>query len=97
MDAKTELPSYWDTTHIMAQLFLTQFDPTIPRVGTKRGAAVKRMTVSDGYLCRGLRQSSTKAYTATDSGSRAKTVRDRIMQPVVSSSYVYGLYGHCNV
>ncbi|KAI1850308.1 hypothetical protein JX265_002206 [Neoarthrinium moseri] len=30
--------------HILAQLFLAQFDPTIPRVGTKRADAVKRMT-----------------------------------------------------
>ncbi|KAL7623548.1 hypothetical protein AAE478_007231 [Parahypoxylon ruwenzoriense] len=30
--------------HILAQLFLTQFDPTIPRVGTSRRAAVKQMT-----------------------------------------------------
>ncbi|KAK9786706.1 hypothetical protein SCARD494_11010 [Seiridium cardinale] len=27
--------------HILAQLFLVQFDPSIPRVGTKRSAAVK--------------------------------------------------------
>lgn len=32
--------------HILAQLFLAQFDPTIPRVGTKRGAAVKAIAVS---------------------------------------------------
>ncbi|KAI1455557.1 hypothetical protein F4805DRAFT_265043 [Annulohypoxylon moriforme] len=30
--------------HILAQLFLTQFDPSIPKVGTNRRAAVKRMT-----------------------------------------------------
>ncbi|KAI0108066.1 hypothetical protein F4814DRAFT_43870 [Daldinia grandis] len=30
--------------HILAQLFLTQFDPSIPKVGTNRRAAVKQMT-----------------------------------------------------
>ncbi|OTB02769.1 hypothetical protein M426DRAFT_24377 [Hypoxylon sp. CI-4A] len=30
--------------HILAQLFLIQFDPTIPKVGTNRRAAVERMT-----------------------------------------------------
>ncbi|KAI0006829.1 hypothetical protein F4779DRAFT_643850 [Xylariaceae sp. FL0662B] len=30
--------------HILAQLFLAQFDPSIPRVGTNRRAAIKRMT-----------------------------------------------------
>ncbi|KAI5860836.1 hypothetical protein GGS23DRAFT_212361 [Durotheca rogersii] len=30
--------------HILAELFLTQFDPTIPKVGTRRRAAVKQMT-----------------------------------------------------
>ncbi|KAI0891616.1 hypothetical protein F4806DRAFT_500796 [Annulohypoxylon nitens] len=30
--------------HILAQLFLTQFDPSIPKVGTNRRAAVKKMT-----------------------------------------------------
>ncbi|KAI1404254.1 hypothetical protein F4819DRAFT_149777 [Hypoxylon fuscum] len=30
--------------HILAQLFLIQFDPTIPKVGTNRRAAVKQMT-----------------------------------------------------
>ncbi|KAI8964300.1 hypothetical protein F5Y11DRAFT_101981 [Daldinia sp. FL1419] len=29
--------------HILAQLFLTQFDPSIPKVGTNRRAAVKQM------------------------------------------------------
>ncbi|KAI0120935.1 hypothetical protein BJ170DRAFT_688356 [Xylariales sp. AK1849] len=40
--------------HILAQLFLAQFDPTIPRVGTKRGAAVKRVTQRIEYLIRQL-------------------------------------------
>ncbi|KAI1770643.1 hypothetical protein F4818DRAFT_255674 [Hypoxylon cercidicola] len=31
--------------HILAQLFLIQFDPSIPKVGTNRRAAVKQMTV----------------------------------------------------
>ncbi|KAI6086818.1 hypothetical protein F4821DRAFT_122372 [Hypoxylon rubiginosum] len=30
--------------HILAQLFLIQFDPSIPKVGTNRRAAVKQMT-----------------------------------------------------
>ena len=32
--------------HILARLFLAQFDPTVPRVGVKRSAAMKRVTVS---------------------------------------------------
>lgn len=32
--------------HLLAQLFLVQFDPSIPRVGTNRRAAMMKMTVS---------------------------------------------------
>ncbi len=32
--------------HLLAQLFLVQFDPSIPRVGTNRRAAMRKMTVS---------------------------------------------------
>ncbi len=32
--------------HILAQLFLVQFDPGVPKVGTTRRTAMKRMTVS---------------------------------------------------
>ncbi|KAH6652595.1 hypothetical protein BKA67DRAFT_519135 [Truncatella angustata] len=38
--------------HILAQLFLAQFDPAIPRVGTRRGAAVKAMAKRVDYLMR---------------------------------------------
>lgn len=31
--------------HILARLFLVQFDPGIPKVGTNRRTALKRMTV----------------------------------------------------
>ncbi|TGJ78606.1 hypothetical protein E0Z10_g10159 [Xylaria hypoxylon] len=40
--------------HLLAQLFLVQFDPSIPRVGTNRRAAMQKMTVSheyDGEFC----------------------------------------------
>ncbi|KAI1350705.1 hypothetical protein F5Y01DRAFT_144360 [Xylaria sp. FL0043] len=40
--------------HILAQLFLVQFDPTIPRVGTNRGAAMRRMTQRIESLMREL-------------------------------------------
>lgn len=40
--------------HILAQLFLAQFDPTIPRVGTRRGAAVKRSMKRIEHLMRQL-------------------------------------------
>ncbi|ORY54974.1 uncharacterized protein BCR38DRAFT_145409 [Pseudomassariella vexata] len=40
--------------HILAQLFLAQFDPNVPRVGTKRGAAIKRMTQHIEHLMRQL-------------------------------------------
>ncbi|KAI1494194.1 hypothetical protein F5X96DRAFT_618617 [Biscogniauxia mediterranea] len=39
---------------ILAQLFLTQFDPTIPKVGTNRRAAVRRMTDRIELLVRNL-------------------------------------------
>ncbi|CAJ2502961.1 Uu.00g103550.m01.CDS01 [Anthostomella pinea] len=39
--------------HLLAQLFLTQFDPTIPRVGTMRRASTKRLTVSAMGLASG--------------------------------------------
>ncbi|KAH8646634.1 hypothetical protein BX600DRAFT_153733 [Xylariales sp. PMI_506] len=40
--------------HILAQLCLASFDPTIPRVGPKRNAAVKRMTQRIHELMRQL-------------------------------------------
>ncbi|KAI0802695.1 hypothetical protein GGR55DRAFT_411448 [Xylaria sp. FL0064] len=40
--------------HILAQLFLVQFNPTIPRVGTNRGAAMRRMTQRIESLMREL-------------------------------------------
>ncbi|OTA90407.1 hypothetical protein M434DRAFT_13980 [Hypoxylon sp. CO27-5] len=40
--------------HILAQLFLTQFDPSIPKVGTNRRAAVKQMTQRIETLVREL-------------------------------------------
>ncbi|KAI1098764.1 hypothetical protein F4804DRAFT_346072 [Jackrogersella minutella] len=51
--ATTAFPEVWHGSschvigiqhHILAQLFLTQFDPSIPKVGTNRRAAVKQMT-----------------------------------------------------
>ncbi|KAI2468008.1 hypothetical protein F4781DRAFT_286537 [Annulohypoxylon bovei var. microspora] len=51
--ASTAFPEVWHGSschvigiqhHILAQLFLAQFDPSIPKVGTNRRAAVKRMT-----------------------------------------------------
>lgn len=38
--------------HILAQLLLAQFDPAIPRVGTKRAAAVKAIAKRVDYLMR---------------------------------------------
>lgn len=40
--------------HILAQLFLIQFDPSIPKVGTNRRAAVKQMTHRIEILVREL-------------------------------------------
>ncbi|KAK8079065.1 hypothetical protein PG994_002872 [Apiospora phragmitis] len=40
--------------HLLAQLFLAQFDPTIPRVGTKRTSAMKKVTQRIDELMRRL-------------------------------------------
>ncbi|KAJ3577885.1 hypothetical protein NPX13_g2678 [Xylaria arbuscula] len=40
--------------HLLAQLFLIQFDPSIPRVGTKRRAAMRNMTLRIETLMREL-------------------------------------------
>ncbi|KAI1306156.1 hypothetical protein F5Y03DRAFT_142852 [Xylaria venustula] len=40
--------------HILAQLFLVQFDPSIPRVGTTRRAAMRKMTQRIEVLMREL-------------------------------------------
>ncbi|KAI1336497.1 hypothetical protein F5Y15DRAFT_418805 [Xylariaceae sp. FL0016] len=40
--------------HLLAQLFLTQFDPSTPRVGTNRKAAIRRMTLRIETLVREL-------------------------------------------
>ncbi|KAI8624955.1 hypothetical protein F5Y19DRAFT_278167 [Xylariaceae sp. FL1651] len=40
--------------HILARLFLVQFDPSIPRVGTNRRAAMRRMTQRIEVLMREL-------------------------------------------
>ncbi|KAI1389308.1 uncharacterized protein F4822DRAFT_427660 [Hypoxylon trugodes] len=40
--------------HILAQLFLTQFDPSIPKVGTNRRTAMKKMTERIENLVREL-------------------------------------------
>ncbi|KAI1136259.1 hypothetical protein F5Y05DRAFT_405520 [Hypoxylon sp. FL0543] len=61
--ASTTFPEIWYGSschvigiqhHILAQLFLTQFDPSIPKVGTNRRAAVKKMTQRIETLVREL-------------------------------------------